>query len=195
MQGAKHSDTHRYREHLQRRSAPEAGEPNVQLIPQRVPNEVRLPRDPVIAYLPDNEPFQRLRASAEPTGTNREESMDFARKQDEKLLEFIQNSEVLIIDAQYDCSEYEQHTGWGHGCTDDVVALAMDANVKRLFLFHHDPTHDDAKISEMVVHARKLVAAGHGALHVEAAREGATVQLPFSKIASNKHPAGKRSRR
>ena len=35
MQGAKHSDTHRYREHLQRRSAPAAGEPNVQVIPER----------------------------------------------------------------------------------------------------------------------------------------------------------------
>ena len=36
MQGAKRSDAHRHREHLQRRSAPAAGEPNVQVIPERV---------------------------------------------------------------------------------------------------------------------------------------------------------------
>ena len=35
MQGAKRSDTLLYREHLQRRSAPAAGEPNVQVIPER----------------------------------------------------------------------------------------------------------------------------------------------------------------
>ncbi len=35
MQGAKHSDAHRHREHLQRRSATAAGEPNVQVIPGR----------------------------------------------------------------------------------------------------------------------------------------------------------------
>ena len=65
----------------------------------------------------------------------------------------------------------------GHGCLDDVVALALQAEVKKLFLFHHDPNHDDAKISQMVAHARKLVAAANGALQVEAAREGLTVEL------------------
>ena len=35
MQGAKHSDAHRHREHLQRRSAPTANEPNVQVIAER----------------------------------------------------------------------------------------------------------------------------------------------------------------
>jgi len=36
MQGVKRSDAHRHREHLQRRSAPAAGEPKVQVIPERV---------------------------------------------------------------------------------------------------------------------------------------------------------------
>ena len=35
MQGAKHSDALRHREHLQRRSAPAADEPSVQVIPER----------------------------------------------------------------------------------------------------------------------------------------------------------------
>jgi phosphoribosyl 1,2-cyclic phosphodiesterase len=59
-----------------------------------------------------------------------------------------------------------------------VVALALQADVKRLFLFHHDPNHDDAKISHMQALARKLVAARKGKLQVEAAREGVTVELP-----------------
>jgi ribonuclease BN (tRNA processing enzyme) len=81
------------------------------------------------------------------------------------------------MDTQYDATEYKRHTGWGHGCLDDVVSLALEAEVKTLYLFHHDPSHDDAKISQMLDHARKLVAARKAKLNIEAACEGATVVL------------------
>jgi len=90
---------------------------------------------------------------------------------------FLRGTDVLIMDTQYDAEEYKRHTGWGHGCLDDVVALALQAKVKKLFLFHHDPNHDDAKVSQMLAHARKLVAARKSKLQVEAAREGAMVEL------------------
>ena len=38
----------------------------------------------------------------------------------------------------------------------------------------------DLKVSQMLAHARKLVAARKGKLQVEAAREGLTVELPVS---------------
>jgi len=60
---------------------------------------------------------------------------------------------------------------------DDVVELAAQAGVKRLFLFHHDPEHDDVKIDRMVAHGRKLAAAKKAVLEVAAAREGLTVEL------------------
>jgi len=85
--------------------------------------------------------------------------------------------DMLIMDSQYDCGEYEQHRGWGHGCSKDVVGLALQANVKRLFLFHHDPEHDDAKLDRMVTEARNFVTTERGALQVEAAREGAVIEL------------------
>jgi phosphoribosyl 1,2-cyclic phosphodiesterase len=94
-----------------------------------------------------------------------------------KLAEFVRGVDALVMDSQYDAEEYEQHIGWGHGCVDKVVALALEARAKRLYLFHHDPNHDDAKINEMVAHAKKLVARNGNALHVEAAREGLTVEL------------------
>jgi hypothetical protein len=49
-----------------------------------------------------------------------------------------------------------------------------------LYLFHHDPAHDDAKIDSMVGWARQFVAALGDTLPVEAAREGAevTIQAP-----------------
>jgi phosphoribosyl 1,2-cyclic phosphodiesterase len=116
--------------------------------------------DGSIAFFPDNELRQQ----------NASESR--------RMADFLRGTDVLIMDTQYDAEEYKRHTGWGHGCLDDVVALALQAEAKRLFLFHHDPNHDDAKVSQMLVHARKLVAARKGRLQVEAAREGATVELP-----------------
>ncbi|MBI3849006.1 MAG: response regulator [Verrucomicrobia bacterium] len=130
-----------------------------------------------VVYLPDNEPYARLRGSPDATDTTFSESLTYARKQDEKLVEFIKATDVLIIDSQYDDAEYKSHVGWGHGCLDDVVTLALVAGVKKLFLFHHDPGHDDAQISRMVDWARKLVAMHGESLVVEAAREGSEVVL------------------
>jgi phosphoribosyl 1,2-cyclic phosphodiesterase len=95
-----------------------------------------------------------------------------------RLVDFVRGVDVLIMDTQYTRNEYEEHIGWGHGCMEEVVELALAAGVKQLFLFHHDPEHDDQKISEMVTSARALVAGKQGELRVDAAREGLMVELP-----------------
>lgn len=131
-----------------------------------------------IAYLPDNEPVHRQRQQ-QPLGSPDDTAfaLEFAKNEDAKLIEFIRDADVLIIDSQYDCDEYSTHVGWGHGCVDDVVSLALAAGVRQLFLFHHDPTHTDAKIREMAAHARDLAAAAGKRLNVNAAREGLSFVL------------------
>ena len=52
------------------------------------------------------------------------------------------------------------------------VALALDANVRKLVLFHHDPDHDDKMIDKMVKQARRLVEKSGKTLEVVGAREG-----------------------
>lgn len=96
---------------------------------------------------------------------------------DRDMIDFISGVDVLILDSQYDRAEYETHIGWGHGCLDDSVALALKAGVKKLILFHHDPDHSDKKIDEFVAYARRLVIKAKGKLIVEAAREGMTLRL------------------
>ena len=96
---------------------------------------------------------------------------------DAGMLDFVRDADVLILDSQYDRAEYKQHTGWGHGCVDDSVALALRAGVKKLVLFHHDPDHDDRTIDAFVKHARALVKKRNGKLKVEAAREGMVIHL------------------
>ncbi len=44
--------------------------------------------------------------------------------------------------------------------------------MKRLFLFHHDPAHDDSQITAILARARDQVAQAGASLRVDAAREG-----------------------
>jgi len=133
--------------------------------------------DGVIVFFPDNEPHCRYDENGTMQPTRKDASLEYARSQEAKMIEFIQGADVVILDAQYDRAEYEQHVGWGHGCVDDVVVLAIKARVKQLFLFHHDPDHDDAKLDEMLAHAREIVARAKSPLQVENATEGRVVEL------------------
>ena len=130
-----------------------------------------------IAFFPDHETHYRHREPQQHPASGGD-SLNPAQSEDQKLAGFLHRTDVLIADAQYDCEEYKQHIGWGHGCVDDAVTLALQAQVKHLVLFHHDPDHDDARVSKMVERARRIVAERNGSLLVDAAREGMTVELP-----------------
>jgi phosphoribosyl 1,2-cyclic phosphodiesterase len=112
--------------------------------------------DGIVVFFPDTEP----RGDGDP-----------------EMVEFVRGADVLILDSQYDRAEYKEHTGWGHGCVDESVALAITAGVKKLVLFHHDPDHDDRYVDGLVKHARQLVAKRKAKLKVEAAREGMVIKL------------------
>ena len=98
------------------------------------------------------------------------------------MIEFLDRTDVLILDSQYDAGEYNRHVGWGHGCVDASVLLALAAEVKRLCLFHHDPEHNDRRMDALVAHARRVVRKRKGKLKVDAARERQTIRLPFGAI-------------
>ena len=131
-----------------------------------------------LAYLPDHEPFHRMRNHSVIPDALKEQTKQFALAEDEKIVRFLQNVDTLILDAQFDADEYARHTGWGHSSIDDAVDLALRANARRLVLFHHDPSHDDAKIEQLVQHAQELVVKSGKKLDIEAGREGLRCDLP-----------------
>ena len=59
------------------------------------------------------------------------------------LESFVQHADLMIYDATFTDAEYPMHQGWGHSTWQEAVNLAKRANVKRLALFHHAPTHTD----------------------------------------------------
>ena len=101
-----------------------------------------------IVYMPDHEAYERC--EVERQKAERQASPDglaYAKIQDEKVIEFLRDADLVIADSQYDAIEYPSRRGWGHTCADDTVQLAMRAGAKRLVLFHHDPDHTDEKIA------------------------------------------------
>jgi phosphoribosyl 1,2-cyclic phosphodiesterase len=135
-----------------------------------------------IAFLPDHEPYDFLH-SARQNNMTPEQIKKTAADEEAGLIEFLHGSDILILDAQYTDDEYQRHIGWGHGSISSAVSLALEAEVHKLVLFHHDPNHDDAMVDKMLESARALVAKSGKSLEVEAAREGAEILLE-AKVAA-----------
>jgi phosphoribosyl 1,2-cyclic phosphodiesterase len=132
-----------------------------------------------ISYLPDVELFQQARTRCKDlSGAARRQAFATVPEEDRATLEFIRDSDVLILDSQYDDAEHQERIGWGHSCFEDSVTFAMEGGVRRLFMFHHDPDHTDEKISRMAALAREMAQRSHSPLIIEAAREGCEVTLP-----------------
>ena len=129
-----------------------------------------------IAFLPDHEPYRFLH-SARANGMSAEQAKTTAAEERISLVQFLHDSDILILDAQYTDAEYESHIGWGHGSVSSAVSLALDAQVHRLLLFHHAPGHDDAMVDTMVNDARLLVRDSGKKLEVDGAREGEELVL------------------
>jgi phosphoribosyl 1,2-cyclic phosphodiesterase/CheY-like chemotaxis protein len=131
-----------------------------------------------IVYMPDHEAYERHEAERQKvSGERSTPSLEYARLQDEKVIEFMRDADIVITDSQYDAVEYPTRLGWGHTCADDAVELAMKAGVKHLFLFHHDPDHHDEKMVAMIAAAEARVVQAGSPMIVSAAREGAEIEL------------------
>jgi phosphoribosyl 1,2-cyclic phosphodiesterase len=70
--------------------------------------------------------------------------------------ELARDASVVIHDAQYTETEYEEKTGWGHSSVADAVAFARIAGARRLVLFHHDPMHSDDELERLRERAHEL---------------------------------------
>jgi phosphoribosyl 1,2-cyclic phosphodiesterase len=94
----------------------------------------------------------------------------------ESVLELCDGVDLLIHDTQYWPGEWAAKSDWGHCTVDYAVQVAKVAGVRRLALFHHDPSHDDDDLDRMLRHARAAIA-GSGVEEVVAAAEGLTISL------------------
>lgn len=128
-----------------------------------------------VVYATDNEPYQgTLFAQSQ----NSPSLSDFPTYLDEKFVEFLSQADLYVGEAQYTNEEYNEKRGWGHSPLESVVRFAVQANVKTLALFHHDPLHDDDFVDGMIRDAKQLVELFGGKTDCIGAKEGLEIVLP-----------------
>ena len=93
------------------------------------------------------------------------------------LVQFLRRSDLLIHDAMYFEHELRDRDGWGHSSAVEAVGLAIEAECKRLVLFHHDPSHDDATLERLLDEAMNARDRAGGNCEVLLAAEGMSLTL------------------
>jgi phosphoribosyl 1,2-cyclic phosphodiesterase len=90
---------------------------------------------------------------------------------DANILKLAQKSDFFIVDSQYTPEELPDHAGWGHSSWKQAIETGIEAGVKQIALYHHDPNHEDAALEEILQTARRY----HP--NVIVAREGLEVTI------------------
>ncbi len=93
------------------------------------------------------------------------------------LVDFVRGAKVLVHDTTYTAEEYDHHRGWGHSTYDDALALAIEARVDTLVMFHHKPERSDDELDQRVAACRAIVKERGIDLDIEAAAEGMTLTV------------------
>jgi phosphoribosyl 1,2-cyclic phosphodiesterase len=102
---------------------------------------------------------------------------EMKREEKDRAIEFMSGVDLLIHDAQYTPEDCAHKHGWGHSCYLDTVNFAIEANVKNLFLFHHDPNYDDEMVAQIHQHSLELVKEKGSSLECLLAVEGLSIDL------------------
>lgn len=58
-------------------------------------------------------------------------------------------ADLLVMDAQYEPSEYENFRGWGHSTWEEALGLAVALKIPRIRLVHHDPQKSDESLDRL----------------------------------------------
>lgn len=121
-----------------------------------------------------------FRVESEGTSVVYATDFEHGTEADDTLVELARDTDLLIYDATYTVAEYRKHKGWGHSTWAEGVKIAKKAKARKLILFHHDPSHDDAAVDEIQALARARFPS------TDAAKEGKVYNLSARPKRSSK---------
>ena len=117
-----------------------------------------------VCYVSDNELYPR-------------DSEYYDAQFHQRLIEFIRGAKYVIADATYRDEEYAPKMHWGHSPVSEVAAIAHEAGVQTLCLYHHDPDQRDDQIDAKLAAARAKLKALNSSTVVEAPAEGSSYRF------------------
>ena len=127
-----------------------------------------------VVYATDNEPY---RETLPHLGNRAEAGRVFGKRLDKEFVQFLDQTDLYIGEAQYTDEEYRERIGWGHSSISATVEVALEAKVRALAFYHHDPLHDDPTVAAMAETAHRLIESHGSSLHCFAAREGQVIEV------------------
>ena len=87
------------------------------------------------------------------------------------LINFIENSDLLIYDSTYRDDEFSNYIGWGHSTWQEGARISNYSNVKKFLIFHHNPDNNDEDMKKIETESKLL---GN---HIVVAIEGMCVKI------------------
>jgi phosphoribosyl 1,2-cyclic phosphodiesterase len=132
-----------------------------------------------LVYISDNEPYDREVAASLSNFESAVKAKFESKKGDpnQRVFDFCEGADVLLHDATYTPEEYIDRVGWGHSHYLFTLRVAAEANVKRLYLFHHEPNHSDDKVDDILKKCKKEVKTRGYRFECEAAAENMVISI------------------
>lgn len=130
------------------------------------------------AYVADTAPFtevlhkQHFLSGLEPLSAEDVHALGAMRA---GLVAALRGVDTVIYDTHFLPDEYKRFPHYGHSTPDQALEICLEANVRRLVLYHHAPSHSDEQMDEVAERYRALGAA-HG-IEVVTSCEGMTLQV------------------
>jgi phosphoribosyl 1,2-cyclic phosphodiesterase len=104
------------------------------------------------AYVSDTAPFDRVLhkqhflSGPEPLSDDDKTSLGSMR---DALVAKLQNVDTVVYDTHFLPEEYARFPHYGHSTPDQALEICAEANVRRLVLYHHAPSHGDDQMDQI----------------------------------------------
>ena len=107
------------------------------------------------------------------------EYKDLSKDATKHNLEFFKDADLLVFDAQYTFEEAVHKEDWGHSSALVGIDFSIQAGIKKLALFHHEPDRDDYEIYDILKKSLdyKRINYPNSKLEVFLATEGLEIEL------------------
>jgi len=91
--------------------------------------------------------------------------------------DFSSEADLLIHDSEFTEKEYKITRSWGHSVYADALKLALEAQVRKFGLFHHNQDRTDAALDEIVQNCQCIIENNKSSLACFAVYAGMEISL------------------